>query len=88
MRRSTLCALPYLVAFTVPAAALGALFVADGQSPLYGLFGGVIALLGALLMLVTRLVIRRRTQEAELDEALEWLRKAQESDYDEPPERI
>lgn len=88
MKRAALCALPYLVAFGVPAAVLGVLFVADGQSGLYGLFGGMIALLGALLMLATRLVVRRRAQEAELDEALEWLREAQESDYDEPPERI
>lgn len=88
MKRVALCALPYAVAFAVPAVVLGVLYAAAGQSPLYGVFGGSIALLGALLMLVTRLAIRRRTEEAELDEALEWLRKAQESDYDEPPERI
>lgn len=85
MRRLALCALPYLVAFGVPAVVLGALYGADGQPPLYGLFGGAIALLGALLMLATQVVIRRRAQEAEIDAVLQWLHKAQERG--EPPER-
>lgn len=85
MKRAALRALPYLVAFLVPTVVLGVLHAAAGQHSLYGLFGGVVGLLGALLKTATRLLVRRRAQEAELDAVQEWLRAQKR---DEPPEHV
>jgi hypothetical protein len=85
VKRLALASLPYLVAALVPTAILGALFSMSGQTPLYGLFGGGIALIGAMLAQIVRVAIANRAAEAELDAHFEWLRKEQERD--EPPER-
>lgn len=73
MKRYTLTLLPYLVAFAVPTVVLGTLFLASGSSPLYGLFGGAIGLLGALLARAVQVLTEPRSNGN-----VEWLGTAAE----------
>jgi len=58
---------PFVVATLVPSAILGVLYVLSGRSPLWGLVGGAIGLLGALLALATRVLMAPRMSETEVE---------------------
>lgn len=49
--------LPYAVALLVPSVILGVLYVLEGRSPLWGLVGGGIGLLGAALAQAVRVLL-------------------------------
>lgn len=75
MKQVALCALPYLAACLVPAAAFGAIYSAGGWSPLWGLVAGGIALVGALLAQAVRVLVGKWRERARLDATEEWLRR-------------
>jgi hypothetical protein len=56
---------PYLVALLVPSTILGVLYVFEGRSPLWGLVGGAIGLLGAMLATATRIFTENRDEPPE-----------------------
>lgn len=83
-------ALLCVVAYVVTGFVMTVSYLVIGAAPLAAIVGGVaggfVGLLGASVVLLLVELLRRRDAERELDEALEWLRKEQESDYDEPTE--
>jgi len=58
---------PFVVAFLVPSVALGVLYALGGRSPLWGLVGGAIGLLGALAATATRVLLAPRMSESEVE---------------------
>jgi hypothetical protein len=79
MNRSARVLAPYVAAFFLPAIVLGGLFAASGDTPLYGLFGGGVGLIGALTALATRVLLAPTMTESEvealareLDEEEDW----------------
>lgn len=67
MSRALRYAAPYLAAALVPSVLLGAVYAVSGRSPLWGLVGGAIGLLGAMLALATRVLLAPRMDETELE---------------------
>lgn len=84
MTRALRTLAPYVVALVVPSVVLGVLYVLEGRSPLWGLVGGAIGLLGAMLATATRVLLAPRMTESEV-EAL--ARELDEQEYwgDQPP---
>lgn len=58
---------PYAVAGLVPSVILGVLYALNGRSPLWGLVGGAIGLIGALLATATRVLLAPRMSESEVE---------------------
>lgn len=58
---------PYVVAALVPSTILGVLYVFNGRSPLWGLVGGAIGLLGALAATATRVLLAPKMTESEVE---------------------
>jgi hypothetical protein len=58
---------PYAIAVLVPSAILGVLYALNGRSPLWGLVGGGIGLIGALLATATRVLLAPKMGESEVE---------------------
>lgn len=79
MNRTLRILAPYAIALLVPTALLGVVYALGGRSPLWGLVGGAIGLVGALLATATRVLLAPQMNESEvealareLDESEHW----------------
>lgn len=63
MKQLLLASLPYQAAWIVPTLPLAVLYALGDRSPLWGLIGGLLGLLGALSAWVVRLWLARPTDE-------------------------